>query len=336
MSRGLMRHDSGSILSSHKESNGARVIRETASPRWDVIGFGAIAVDDLLYVERYPAVNSKTVILEERRQGGGLTGTALVAAARLGATAAYAGVLGDDDLSRYTLRELEREGVDCSLCLSQAGAKPLHSRIIVERDSGLRSILVSHAGFCERQPEQISVELVQSARVLFVDHVAIEAGLRAAELARAGGIPVVGDIERTMHPRTLDLVALIDHLIVSIEFARRVTSENAPEACALALARGERVCSAVTAGEQGCWYSVRGGAVRHVPAFRVPVVDTTGCGDVFHGAYAASLAQGYEIHEALVRASAAAALKATQPGGRAGIPTRAALERFLATCAARA
>jgi len=86
----------------------------------------------------------------------------------------------------------------------------------------------------------------------------------------------------------------------------------------------------VTSGAQGCWYSERGGAVRHFPAFQVQAVDTTGCGDVFHGAYAACMAWGYGVERAIEVASAAAAIKATQPGGRSGIPTLPAVESFLA------
>ena len=85
----------------------------------------------------------------------------------------------------------------------------------------------------------------------------------------------------------------------------------------------------VTAGERGCWYAERDGEVLHVPAFRVQVVDTTGCGDVFHGAYAACLAWGYPVRRAIQVATAAAGLKATQPGGRSGIPDLPTVQRFL-------
>jgi sugar/nucleoside kinase (ribokinase family) len=86
----------------------------------------------------------------------------------------------------------------------------------------------------------------------------------------------------------------------------------------------------VTDGERGCWFAEAGGVAAHVPAYRVLVVDTTGCGDVFHGVYAAALARGAAIREALEAATAAAALKAGQLGAQAGIPTRAAVERFMA------
>ena len=296
--------------------------------QWDVLGFGAVTVDDLIYVERFPMPDTKVAVLDKQRQGGGLVGTALVAAARLGARTAYAGVLGDDDLSAYTLAEFKHEGVDCTPVLHRSDARPIHSMIIVDRTNGQRSIMASFVGVQWREPNDISVDLVTACRVLFVDHHAIAGQLCAAEIAHQYGIPVVADIERESEPRAEELVPLVDHLIVSIQYARRKTGESNPDRATQQLAAG-RTCCVVTAGEQGCWYAAHGSEVKHFPAFPVHVVDTTGCGDVFHGAYAAMIAREESIERAVQIASAAAAMKATQPGGRAGIPTLAAIEQFL-------
>jgi len=88
----------------------------------------------------------------------------------------------------------------------------------------------------------------------------------------------------------------------------------------------------VTGGEKGCWYRSADDpvSVHHHRAFAVKTVDTTGCGDVFHGVYAAALAQQLPLEERIRLASAAAAIKATHSGGQAGIPLREDLERFLA------
>jgi sulfofructose kinase len=299
------------------------------SPRWDVLGLGAVAVDDLVYVSQHPLPNTKIPIQNQGRQGGGLAGTALVAASRLGASAAYCGVLGDDELSRFTLQELEREGVDCTPTLCKPDARPVHSIVIVDLSTGSRSILYSSAGVMEPESARIRPELVANCRVLFVDYTVMGAGLRAIELAHTLGIPVVGDIESEGDPRLPDLMRGIDHLILGIELAGRVTGESEPAAMVGALSGPDRACCAVTAGERGCWYSERGGQVGHFPAFKVQVVDTTGCGDVFHGAYAACIARGEGVGRSIQIATAAAGIKATQPGGRSGIPDLAAVERFL-------
>lgn len=299
------------------------------SAGWDVLGFGVVAVDDLVYVDQYPLPNTKMPIQHQQRQGGGLAGTALVASSRLGAKAAYCGVLGEDELSRFTLEELEREGVDCTPTSYHHEARPYHSIVIVDLSTGHRCILYSDAGVTEPEPERITPDLVTNCRVLFVDHTVIGAGLRAAELARAHRIPVVGDIELEADPRIPDLMHQIDHLIIGAQLAGRITGENEPAAALRVLSRYDRACCVVTAGERGCWYSEHGGEVRHFPAFRVQAVDTTGCGDVFHGAYAACIARGESVSRAIEVATAAASIKATQPGGRSGIPDLPAIKRFL-------
>jgi sulfofructose kinase len=295
-----------------------------------VLGIGAVAIDDLVFVERYPEPNTKVAVQALQRQGGGLTGTAVVAAARLGARSAYCGVLGFDELSQFALCEFGKEGVDCSLVSRREGARPVHSVVIVIRPSGQRTVLCSHDSVVAATSEDITEGLIRRCRVLLVDNSVGEGGRKAAALARGLGVPVVADFEPDAGPAAPDLMDLVDHLIVGMEFARLSTGECDPAHMVQALASPSRVACVVTAGELGCWYSERGGGTHHVPAFSVPVVDTTGCGDVFHGAYAAGVARGESVPHALRFASAAAALKATRPGGRAGIPDREAVAQLLA------
>lgn len=296
---------------------------------WDVLGLGIAAVDDLLYLDRHPGPDTKVPVRGRQRQGGGLTATALVAAARLGVRAAYGGVMGRDELSEFTISELECDGVDCSPVLFDAEAGPCYSIILVDRSTGERTILYDWDRVTPRPAEQVTRDLIGRCRVLFVDYTAGAGGLRAVRLAHELGIQSVGDVERLNAPCAREILDEVDHLIVGIELARRVTGEGQPERMVRALGEHGRACSVVTAGERGCWYGADWGLVRHVPAQRVPVVDTTGCGDVFHGAYAACIAQGQGIDAAIQVATVAAGLKATQPGGRAGIPDRAAIDRYI-------
>ncbi len=298
--------------------------------RWDVLGLGVVTIDDLVYVDHFPLPDSKVQVSDMRRQGGGQVATALVAAARLGATAAYCSVLGQDDLSRVALSELEREGVDCSPVIRRAGAGPARAVIIVNPSAGQRTILYSLAGETQPRPDEIGEDLVAACRVLLLDQHAGEGGLRALELAEAHDIPCVADLEHVERPASRELLRRAGHLIIGTALAREISGESEPAAMVRSLAGPRRACCAVTDGERGCWYAERDGDVRHVPACRVTVADTTGCGDVFHGAYAACLARGLGAPEAIRVSSAAAALKATQPGGRTGIPDWPTVQRFLA------
>ncbi len=298
--------------------------------RWDVLGLGCVAVDDLLYLDEYPAADSKVRIKRRERSCGGLTANAHVAAARLGASSSFAGVLGDDDASRFVRDSLGREGVDVTLLAHRAGARPIRSTILIDETHHSRTIFFDLAGSVGASPDAPSEEDIRSARILLVDHYGIEGMTRAARIARAAGVAVVGDLERDEWPGFHELLALVDHVIVSRVFALKVTGAATPQQAVERLWDASRQLVAVTCGEQGCWYRTGGDTQPvHQPAFAVEAVDTTGCGDVFHGAYAAALAKGVSLREAIHFATAAASLKATRSGGQASYPTLAEVNRVL-------
>jgi sugar/nucleoside kinase (ribokinase family) len=296
----------------------------------DVLGLGCTAIDDLLYVASYPPADTKTPIRRCERHGGGLTATALVAAARLGSRCAFAGVLGEDELSRFVESRFRQEGIDTQHVKRRAGARPVHAIIIVDESTKSRTILYDLEGAFGAEPDWPAEEVIRASRVLFVDHFGIEGMTRAARVARGAGIPVVADLESDEHPGFAGLLEIVDHLIVSGDFAARLTGELDPDRAARKLCRPGRRATVVTGGDRGCWYVGEAPAeARHQPAFAVDVVDTTGCGDVFHGAYASALARGLELDARIRFAAAAAALKATCRGGQAGIPKRPVVEEFL-------
>jgi sulfofructose kinase len=297
--------------------------------RWDVLGFGAIAVDDLIYVDRYPQLDEKVPIVRIQRQGGGNTATALVAVARQGSKAAYCGVLGRDALSIYSIQELAQEGIDTSTIFIKEDAKPFAAYVIVDTTNGKRSIAYSSEGVTQPDPKDVPEDLIKAARVLFIDHKAPSIGMHVARLAHKNHLPVVGDFEGVIDAPLRTLIDLVDHLIIGIDFARDLTGKDKVEEMLEVLASPERACCVITNGDQGCWYSISGKTLQHFPAFKIKVEDTTGCGDVFHGAYAAAIARGENIDQAIQFASAAAGIKATRPGGRAGIPDLAAIRAFL-------
>jgi sugar/nucleoside kinase (ribokinase family) len=301
--------------------------------RYDVLGLGILAVDDLFYVDAYPAPDAKVRIRRRLRQCGGQTGTALVAAARLGARCAYAGAIGNDDLSEFVRGALERETIDFSIAATTPEGRPFHSTIVVDETAHTRTIFYEMGGFLGEETAWPPREMIRSSRVLFVDQFESGRMIRAARIAREAGIPIVADIESDASPRFQEFLSLIDHLVVSDAFTSKLTGECDPAAAVRALWAPGRAAVVVTCGADGAWFLENANdQPRHQPAFPVDVLDTTGCGDVFHGAYAAELARGSAIAERVRIASAAASLKAAKAGGQAGIPTRDVLEAFLKRC----
>jgi len=300
------------------------------SAGFDVLGLGAVAVDELIYVDHYPAPDEKAHVRRTGRQCGGLTATALVAAARFGAKCAYAGVLGDGDLSLFARDGMAKEGINLDHLLVKSEARPVHSYIIVDQTRGTRNIFADSRDAMGADSNWPSAELIRTSRVLFIDHFGMAGMLRAARIAREARIPVVADLERDVGPEFGELFKMVDHLVISFLFARSLTGAADARQAVEKLWSAERNVVVVTDGANGCWFRARETASTvHQPAFKVNAVDTTGCGDVFHGVYAAALAKGLPVQERIRLASAAAALKATKPGGQSGIPNRDALEHFL-------
>jgi sugar/nucleoside kinase (ribokinase family) len=297
---------------------------------YDILGLGCVAVDDLLYLERFPDPDTKVRVLGRERQCGGQTGNALVAAARLGARCAYAGTLGNDESSQFVEQTLQREGIDLAHLRKVDSVRPIRSTILVDQARHTRTILADLTDTAGATTDWPPEAVLCDSRILYVDHYGLEGMIRAARLVRAAGGAVVSDLERDEWPGFAELFALVDHVVIHRALACKRTGCPNPAAAAEALQSAGRKAIVVTCGAEGSWVVGDGQQVaRHQPAFAVAVADTTGCGDVFHGAYAAALARGLALEERVIIASAAAAMKATRRGAQAGCPTWPEVERFL-------
>ncbi len=285
------------------------------TPRWDVVGGGAASIDELVFVAGQLSDGKGRVLRREMQFGGNIL-TALVVAARAGAATAFLGYLPGETEEPALAALLRNEGIEAGAARVTAGARAIHSTVIVAVD-GERFIAFDD-DIPVGMPADLDLDLVRAARVLLLDDYAVPAGLRAAKAGRAAGVEVVVDIERAGHPRTGELLDLANHVIVPLNFARRWTRVATPAATVQALWRNNKSAVVVTDGRQGCWYRSAEdvtGAVRHTPALVVDVIDTTGCGDAFHGGYAAALARGATVHECVAAGTAAAAECAIHPGG---------------------
>jgi ribokinase len=284
---------------------------------FDVVGLGYCAVDYLCVVPRYPGLDEKIRILDFLQQGGGITATAMATVGRLGGRARFIGKVGDDPNGQFTLMELRRDNVDVDAVVIQPGAKSQYSFIVVDKPTGKRTIFWS-ASNISLSPSEIRREDVLAGKVLHVDVHHARAAILAASWANMEGVPVVWDAG-SAHEGSDELAQHTDYLIASELFAEQFLGERDPERAAVLLAKGRKL-GAVTLGENGCWYATADG-VSHQPAFKVDAVDTTGAGDVFHGAFSFGLSKDWPIREIIEFSTAVAAIKCTKLGGRTGIPT---------------
>jgi sulfofructose kinase len=289
-------------------------------------GLGFCGLDTLSLVPFIP-VDSKVEILSHLVQGGGPSATATVTAARLGAKTAFIGAIGDDERGNHIIEGFHREKVNTEHIHIKQGKESPAAFCWIEKESGKRSIAWTKGSSLPMDPSRIDENFIASLKLLHLDGHNTEAAIKAARIAKNHGVLVsldagtlVNDIET--------LVELADICIASEFFARKFTGENDVRKASEILFKNGCLVAGVTSGEKGATVITREGLFQ-TSAFKVPVVDTTGAGDVFHGAFAYAFLRGWNIEQILEFASATAALKCMKFGGRTGIPTFNEVKTFI-------
>lgn len=292
--------------------------RFPAGRRFDVVGIGLSSVDHLCVVKRHPRLDSKQPLVTYDRQPGGQVPTALVALQRWGLCTAYLGVFGGDAGGVMSRDALANEGVGVSDCPVRAHARQPVSIILIDEVSGERSVLWEQGAELTLRAEEVPRGFAGDGNVLLMDAVDIPAAVAAARTAKEQGVLTVLDVDE---PAGLDeLLRLTDVLIVGAEFPARFTGCADLRAALRLTSRRGPWFVAVTLGQGGVLALVHG-VLHYVPAFRLPVVDSTGAGDIFHAGSIYGLLQGWSAPDTLRFAAAAAALKCERLGSRPGIPS---------------
>lgn len=299
-----------------------------------VLCLGLTALDQGWSVARLPQGGGKTRAIGHEVRGGGMAATAAVAAARLGAQVQFWGRAGLDDAGRAMREELAGWGVDVRQMRLFEGARSSVSCVIVDA-AGERCIVNFRGEGLPADAGWLPLAEVAHADAVLADPRWPEGALALFGAARAAGVPSVLDGDVSDAEVFDQLLPLVDHAVFSepglAAYAGRALDDQGLEpALRHALQRGCRV-AAVTLGERGvAWHD--GHRLQRLPAFGVPVVDTNGAGDVFHGALAYALGLRWPLRDALRFSAAVAALKCTRPGGRAGVPDLAGAMSFLEAC----
>ncbi len=297
-----------------------------------VVGLGMSTVDILMRLTDMPTWERGIRLSALKLDGGGPVGTALAAASRLGIKTGFVGTAGSDEVGALKLKFLTREGIDTSRVLIRPEAETQVVLVYVNETTGER-VFSSAGGFSKDllKVAELDREYITSADYLHLDGFHSEAALQAARWMRKAGKKVVLDAGKTegrVEPPFRELVGLTDALICGSGFTRALTGvPDIWEAGKSILQMGPQVV-VETHGAEGS-YTMTSEEVFHIPAFLVDVLDTTGAGDVFHGAYLAGLIKGWDVRRTAVFATAVAAIKCTRLGGRSGCPYLHEVEEFL-------
>lgn len=298
--------------------------------RVDVVGLGLNATDTVILVREFPALGGKERVVSVTRHAGGQVATALVTCQRLGLRARYIGKVGDDDAGRFQLESLRQEGLDLRYTRVARGTPNQLAYIIVDQVTGERTVFWDRDRRLAVSPSEFTTEAVSSAKVLHLDGCDVEASIQAARWARRAGIPVVADLD-TVYKQVEKLFPLVDYLIASANFLPAVTGEADPFRVLEYMSREYGIrAPGMTLGRDGALVLWQG-RFHYSPGFVVETVDTTGAGDVFHGAFVYGLIRGWDMNRTLDFSNALAGLNCTALGARGGIRSQRDAERLMAT-----
>jgi sulfofructose kinase len=282
-------------------------------------------MDTLIPLPHYPGRGEKVAFPGARILPGGQVASAMVACQTWGLRTRYVGKVGDDGAAMLHRAEFERAGVEAQL-LTARGCGSQQAFILVDK-TGERTVLWSRDGRVTLQPEELKKEWVENARALLVDGHDTAAATLAARWARAGGVPVVADLDE-LYPGVEELIGNVDYFIASRDIPGQLMREGDLRK-ALVGARSRYGCrlTAATLGEDGvlAWDGVD---FYHAHAYRAEVVDTTGAGDIFHAGFIYGLLQGWPLQRQLEFACAAASLNCAGLGARRGIQPVERIERL--------
>lgn len=299
-----------------------------------VVGIGDLALDLVLEIDRIPGTDSFVPMLDCSMQGGGKVPTALVALSRLGISTGLAAAVGDDRYGRFCVEELRKNGVDVSHMSVQKNTPTNLCVCLAEQSTGGRSFIGRLGAVRPLEAGELEQAYIKEASWLHVWQMN-PAARQAAVWMRESGGQVVIDADR--YSREIEENLGLTDIFIGSEFFyrgmfphRKVNREEMDRALGIMTARGPRI-AIFTFGSDGLWGRC-GEEVFYVPAFtNITVKDTTGAGDVFHGAYICGLIRGMDAREAARFASAVSAIKCTVLGGRAGIPDYETVLHFMET-----
>lgn len=295
------------------------------------VAVGHLCVDTICLMDGFTDENTSKHIEEVDQQAGGGASQAMVAFSRLGGNAGYLGVLGNDSNGDYLLDGLKEERVDVSL-VHRAQGTSAFSFVCVNRLNASRTLHNFHDRLPALQFKQDEQDYITQARFLHLDGTMYANAVKAAAIARENHVTVSldGSSMQKDNQLNINLAKMADILIMNEHYPCRLMEDDNRERALLRIARfGARIVIS-TLGEKGCVAVVDGQIVRF-GAYHVEAVDTTGAGDVFHGAFLRALELGFPLEQAIRFSSAVSAIKCLSPGGRRGIPDFDRTMRFINT-----
>ncbi|MDJ0903666.1 MAG: PfkB family carbohydrate kinase [Xenococcus sp. MO_188.B8] len=285
---------------------------------YDIVGIGVSTLDLLTIVQEFSSEDSVQQAIDAKFQGGGPVATALVAAAKLGAKVAMIDSLGNDLIGQSILEEFNSYGVITKHIQINPGKTSSIASVWIRERDGQRSIAYRPGNTPELTKDCIAAEIIKKAKIVHLNGRHLQCCFQACKLAKEHGVKISFDGGGGRYRSELDpLISLIDICIVARDFAEKYTKKTKIQNAAQCFLDQGCELVGITDGEHGSHIFNKQGENFSQPAFKLnKVVDTTGCGDVYHGVFLSSLISGLTLKESAQRATAAAAINTQYIGGR--------------------
>lgn len=298
---------------------------------FQVVGIGHSCVDRICMVENYPKEDGSTHITSINTQGGGAVATAIVALSRLGVDSAFIGNIGYDSVSDEAMELFRMDGVSTEYIKRRNDCHGLESFVMVNQENGSRTKFPQRDTNPDVDFTSKDIEAIRNARIIHLDGTNWNNAIKASAIAREHGtlVSLDGCSMQKDNEKNIQLARSADILIMNRKYPLCITGKSSHKEALLEIAGWGPKVVICTLGIEGS-LAVVDGKVAQFSTFKDnPVVDTTGAGDVFHGAFIASFLSNGSLEENIRFASAASTLKCMRVGGRRGIPTREEVIGFL-------
>lgn len=290
-----------------------------------VLSIGSCTLDQIGVVHRFAEPGSALEMPLFSMQGGGTAATAAVALVRWGATVSFVGKVGDDDRGNLIERTLSAEGVDTSGLIRVPGSISQTRFLVVESTTREVITYFTPGDVGPLKPEELGATALEGYDLVIVDGAYPQAQTRAVQEARGFQVPVLMDCSGGVGLGE-ECLSGVDVVVVSERMGTQITGVGTlRDICMEILERGPRI-AIVTLGDEGAVGMSRDQALVTVDPLDVDVVDRTGAGDIFLGAIALGMCEGWSLEQMLWFANCAAGLSCKGVGSRSEIPSRIEVE----------
>lgn len=289
---------------------------------YDVVGLGVSTIDFLNIVEDFPSEEGVQRAYESKLEGGGPIATAVIAIARLGGKTAMIDSIGKDQVGKLIIIEYLKEGVNAELIKINSGCTSSIASVIVRKADGARSIIYSPGSSPDAEIGDAEAQLIASSQFLHLNGRHPAASLQACLCAKEAGTLVSFDGgAHRYNDETRNIIKYVDICIAAKDFAQQFSGELNIKKSAEALLESGPSTVVISNGINGSYLFTKEIKEYWQAAFELPaIVDTTGCGDCFHGAFLFGLSKSHTVFETIKLASACAALNTRRLGGRSALP----------------